>query len=360
MKILRIYIKLPPLKGGMEKHIRALSQWQIENGNDVVLCFNGGERLSDDDIHIFSNIKLYKIKPQFFGIFIFYFFLYSYLFVTRKSFDAIHIHGDWSSLIFVKLLKKITSAKIVLFSIHGQITQSFAHKNLLPCLLKPIDRIFSTGYESAKILEAMTDIDVIIQPSGINNVFFEPTNSLKKHEKFTIITVANLVPVKNINLVLDIAKQLHEADFIIVGEGKEYNSLSRHIETEKLVNVSLLGFKEAYEIKELYGRSDCFLLTSMAEGTPTVIMEAMAVGLPIVCSNAGGMEHFLNDTEHGFVVQSYCAEDYVAKIKLLMQDLLLKEKIAENNKAVAQYFSWDHVAKRITTLTKEVLNAKQN
>ena len=49
MKILRIYTKLPPLKGGMEKHIYSLTKLQIENQHFVKIFFNDGEKVSPND-----------------------------------------------------------------------------------------------------------------------------------------------------------------------------------------------------------------------------------------------------------------------------------------------------------------------
>jgi len=353
-----MYLKLPPLKGGMEKHIKSLSQWQIENHHDVTLCFNAGDLITTHDIQIFPKIKLYRLKPQFLGVIIFYFFVCIYLFKNKKHFDVIHIHGDWSSLVFVKLLKNITSAKIVIFSVHGEISHSFTHQKLLPKLLKYVDLIFSTGYESAKVLKSITDTKIVIQPSGINNIFFKYCMALKKDQSFRVITVANLVSVKNLDLILDISKQLKNIKFKIAGEGQEYILLKKRIEDENLVNVSLLGFRDSDEINRLYRDSDCFLLTSLAEGTPTVIMEAMAVGLPIVCSNAGGMEYFLKDYENGFVLKSFNVQEYIEKLELLMREESLRIKIATQNKITAARFSWNNVAQRITTITQEALNEK--
>jgi glycosyltransferase involved in cell wall biosynthesis len=86
----------------------------------------------------------------------------------------------------------------------------------------------------------------------------------------------------------------------------------------------------------------------------------MAAGLPIISSNAGGMEYFLQDGKNGFVVKSFDVKDYVSKIKLLMNDVELKRKIIDNNIHHSQKFSWDYVGKRITILMQESLSEKEN
>ena len=105
MKILRLYTRLPPLSGGMENHIAQLSKEQTRLGHNVIIYFNIGDRLSSNDIQI-SKMPLYKLKPQFVGFIVFYFLVYLRLIANREKFDIVHIHGDWSSLIFANLIKK--------------------------------------------------------------------------------------------------------------------------------------------------------------------------------------------------------------------------------------------------------------
>ncbi|MBD3831227.1 MAG: hypothetical protein IE890_12185 [Arcobacter sp.] len=102
--------------------------------------------------------------------------------IRKELFDIIHIHGDWSSILFVKLLKKLTKAKVVVFSLHDQLSSSFIHQRFLPKLVQDIDLIFSTGYDTAYELEKLSNKKIIVQPSGINEIFFNDFE--KKFENF--------------------------------------------------------------------------------------------------------------------------------------------------------------------------------
>ena len=268
MKILRLYYLLPPKVGGMEKHIYNLTKFQNKK-DEVDVIFNYGDKINVSDIKVLSFVKLYKIKPLFIGIILFYLAVIAKLLVLKNRYDIIHIHGDWSSLLFVKLLKKLTNAKMVVFSLHDQLTKRFTHQKLLPALVQNIDLIFSTGYDTAKELERLSGKKVVVQPSGINEIFFKEFEKNFENKVFTIVTVANLFPKKNIELVLDIAKELENFKFIVVGEGSHRKVLEEKIRTENIKNVQLVGFKTPKEVREYYRNSDCYLLTSFAEGTPT-------------------------------------------------------------------------------------------
>lgn len=357
MKILRIYTKLPPLKGGMEKHIYNLSKLQLENNHFVKLFYNDGDPISSNDEKI-CKLKLHKWRPQFLGISVFYFLILLKLFFKKKTFDIIHIHGDWSSLLSVKLLKKLTNAKIVVLSLHGQLTEKYTHQKLLPKLVQNVDFVFSTGYDTARELEKLSGKKVIVQPSGINNIFFEEFIKSYDNDRFTIVTVANLFPKKNIELVLEIAKELKGCKFIIVGDGTHRAVLVNIIKTQNISNVKLLGFKSAVEVREYYQQSDCYLLTSFSEGTPTSALEAMACGLPIVSSNAGGLGNIVKEYENGFIINNFDKSRYIEKIELLKNDVDLRNKMFEINRSLAQHYRWDNVAQNITYKMQEVLNEK--
>lgn len=357
MRILRLYYLLPPIKGGMEKHIYHLSKFQSKN-NDVSIFFNQGNAITSNDRKIFPLIKFYKIRPLFIGVFLFYAFVVFSLIFDRKKVDVIHIHGDWSSLIFINLLKILTKAKIIVFTCHGTITNNFTHQKLLPRYIKKVDLIFTTGYEAASMIQKMVHSKVVVQPSGISDVFFQDSNPKVEDGVFKVVTVANLVAVKNIKLVLEIANNLTNIEFTIVGDGPEREMLEEIVALNKLSNVRLLGFKSPEEVKEIYDQSDCFLLTSLAEGTPTSALEAMTSGLPIVVSNAGGINNIIIDRVNGFVINNYEKENYISKLELLKNDLELRTIINVNNKAISKNFTWDKVAYKITNLTNECLNEK--
>lgn len=357
MKILRIYTKLPPLKGGMEKHIYQLTCYQIENDHFVKVLFNDGEKISQNDEKI-CKLKLHGWKPQFLGLFVFYFLIVLKLFLKKQPFDIIHIHGDWSSFLFVKLLKKLTNAKMVVLSLHDQLTQKYTHQKLLPSLVQDIDLIFSTGYDTAKELEKLSGKKVIVQPSGINEIFFEEFDKKYENDRFTVVTVANLFQKKNIELVLEIAKELRECKFVIVGDGSHRAVLENIINIQNISNVELVGFKSAIKVREYYQQSNCYLLTSFAEGTPTSALEAMACGLPIVSSNAGGLGNIVKEYKNGFVINDFDKNRYIQMLQLLQNDIDLRKKMFESNKKLAENYRWHNVAENITNKMKEVLNEK--
>jgi glycosyltransferase involved in cell wall biosynthesis len=352
MRILRLYYLLPPIKGGMEKHIYFLSKYQSSE-NYVNIYFNKGDKINSDDVRILPNFSLHKTKPNSIGVLIFHFFTIFKLIRNNSKFDVVHVHGDWSALLLISLIKKITKSKVVAFSIHDQLVSSFK-KKVLSFLIKQVDLIFTSGADSANYLKPHKPNAVFFQPSGISAVFLDtPSNKVFSNN---VIIIANLVPKKNIDLVIEIAKICPDYNFKIVGKGPEKQRLETKM--QNIDNVSLVGFKTTQEIITLMDNSFAFLLTSFFEGTPTSVLEACSRGLPIVTSNVGGLKSIIKDNENGYVIDNYDPSYFKNALDKIYNTPDMLELMKINNCLLGEKFVWDNVAKNITNQTKKILKNK--
>jgi len=333
-----------PLPGGMENHIAQLTREQIKLGHEVSIYFNQGSCVTSNDIQI-TKLPLFKIKPQFIGLLFFHFLVLIRVLMNRDKFDIVHIHGDWSSLVFSKLIKMFVRADKVIITIHDQISNKLLQQKALAVGLRFVDIIFTTGYEAANQLEKLTSKKIIVQPSGVNEIFFSDFNRNFENEKFTVVTVANLFAKKNIELILEIAKVLKKFKFILVGDGNHRKVLENIIQRNNIDNVELVGFKSAEIVRKYYYESDCYLLTSLSEGTPTSILEAMACGLPIVSSNAGGVKSILG--KHNCVVESSNNHQFIDCLSKFSVNLKLRCDVSEKNRMQSKKYAWKNVAKNI-------------
>jgi glycosyltransferase involved in cell wall biosynthesis len=159
------------------------------------------------------------------------------------------------------------------------------------------------------------------------------------------VTVANLLPKKNIELILEISKALKEFRFILVGDGNHRKVLENIIRRENIDNVELVGFKSAEVVRKYYYESDCYLLTSLSEGTPTSILEAMACGLPIVSSNAGGVKSILG--KHNCVADLSNKYQFIDCLSNFSVNVKLRRDISIKNRIQSEKYAWKSVAKNI-------------
>lgn len=352
MRLLRFYPKLPPCTGGMEQHIRLLSIEQRKMGFEVCIFFNAGQKVSDEDVQILPLIPLHKIKPKAVGIFLFYLGVIIHLIFHKKKAHSIHIHGDWSSFIFGKTIKRLCRANKLFFSIHGAVdAYKNVRKNLLLSSVKKADAVFCTGNNAYEFIRDHSHSH--FQPSGLQEHFFRDRNP-SKHERFTVITVANFVPVKNHWSLLKVAESLKEIDFIWIGEGPMKEKMKAYSLKKDLSNVLFKGFLASETIAEELQRAHVFLMASTREGTPTSLLEAMASGLPVVTSHAGGISNIIEDGKNGYLIRDPMDfEAYITPLKLLMEKEKLRKEMGQANEKKAREYRWGKVAMNITKIMQE-------
>lgn len=134
-----------------------------------------------------------------------------------------------------------------------------------------------------------------ILPVGIDIKKFlsaKPKNIINKGNGLVFGTVARLSPEKNIDYILDLAKARSNDIFVIAGDGPLKNSLS----SKATDNVKFIGFVPA--IESIYKEFDAFILPSNMEGMPISIIESMASGCPVFCSNVGSISDFIVDSSN--------------------------------------------------------------
>jgi L-malate glycosyltransferase len=362
MKILRLYLKTPPCKGGMEQHIQVLSEYQLAKNHQVKIIFNQGQKVSAHDSKLLKKISLSSLKPQCIGILIFYVLILLKFLKNREYFDVIHIHGDWSSLVFAGFLKRITQSKSLVFSIHDQLQDNIRHNVILPFLISyhNINLVFSTGYQTAHQLRKKVNTGIVFQPSGIDSGFFSVKREKSIRPVFCVITVANLYPKKNLSLVIDIASLLPQIQFKIAGEGPERKKLESQVKQRGINNIKIMGFQTRNSLLGSLSKAQCFLLTSYAEGTPTSALEAMACGLPIIAPKVGGIESIIVNLENGLLTDSYSPQEFADAISRLMTDTVLFSNIEKANRIKAKQFLWETVAQNINEKIEHSIELKKD
>jgi glycosyltransferase involved in cell wall biosynthesis len=111
-----------------------------------------------------------------------------------------------------------------------------------------------------------------------------------------VMTVSVLREGKGIEVLLDAVPMVPEARFVIVGDGP----LREKLEARAVDRVTWTGFRR--DVPELLAASDLFVLPSLRDAYPTVLMEAMAAGLPVVSTRVGGIPEIVDDGRTGRLV----------------------------------------------------------
>lgn len=156
--------------------------------------------------------------------------------------------------------------------------------------------------------------------------------AIPKKEKFRLISIGRLDQNKNVILqlkALSILKRKNiQIELIIVGEGDERTTLTTYINKNQLTkDVTLTGFQQ--NPYPLLKTSDCLLVSSFSEGFPTVIVEALYLGVPVITTPVGGTEELIKEGKNGYI-SDYNPEEYAEKIEYLLSSSLNKKSIQDS------------------------------
>lgn len=193
-----------------------------------------------------------------------------------------------------------------------------------------------------------------IVPNAVEHVVAEPLNEI--HGKL-IVSIGRLVPWKGFRMLIKLMPQLLEINpffrLIIIGNGPDMPVLQTMIRNMNLQNkVYLVGKKTSEEAARYLAAAQLFVLNTGYEGFSHTLLEAMAAGVPVITTSAGGNRELIRQGENGFMVKYNDEFNLLEAIKTLSKDAELREHfIVEGKKTAAQY-----TPERTIRETKNVLN----
>jgi len=176
------------------------------------------------------------------------------------------------------------------------------------------------------------------------------------------ITVARLVPVKNVEFLLEgLARAVRtnpRLHHLIVGDGSMSGALKAKSKSLGLSrNVHFLGRKKQDDVYALLAGSDFFALTSTYENFSNAALEAMAHGLPVIGSEVGYLEDLLRDSGAGLAVRPGDVEGLEGAIGRLVSDAGLREELSRRGGRFARQFDWPVIAEKLVAVYEKAREA---
>ncbi len=339
MKILQI---IPNLNsGGAEKFCIQLSN-ELSKSNEVVLC-----TLFDiDDSMIFAkevhqNVKVVSLNKKL-GLDIKIFFKLYQLLKKEKP-DVIHTH---LSALFYSLFIVLFSNVKIIHTIHN-----LAHKEANRFKIN-VYRVFFKYFNvtpvsiSKLVLKSTKELygnkfDVMIENGTTKPYATNKLNSVKdeiksyKHTSNTKIltTIGRIAKQKNQKLLIETVKilvaQEYDVVLLIIGDDPEKDkSLLKELKKYEDERIKFLGLKS--NVIDYLTYSDLFCLSSLYEGMPITLLEAMSLGVIPVCTPAGGIVDVI-DVNTGFIAKDFSKESLTEAFKQYLKLEQNNLEILKNN-----------------------------
>lgn len=301
-----------------------------------------------------------------------------YIFLKRNGIDIVHTHSSKAGVLG-RIAARAAGVPVIVHTVHGW---SF-NDGMGSIKRKVYEWIEQFAAKLCDRLIAVTERDIgkglaagignrhkyITIRSGIAFEKFKSFNNEKVcnmraelGNKKIIGTIGRISEQKNLLDFVNIAEKLinkrKDLKFVILGDGPLRAQLQEFIDRKGLKNdIELLGVRS--DINDLYYVLDILLMTSLWEGLPRVIPEAMFCGVPIVANSVDGVSEIIADGINGFTTLPHDLEDACGKIERLIDDAELRESVVKSayNTAYPEYDA-QLMVRKIEKLYEDILSEK--
>jgi len=289
-------------------------------------------------------------------------------FIKRNNIEILHAHGKGGSIygriakIFlprIKVLYTPNGFHILHYSKPMQKFYIFVERFLgrYTDLIINVSKGEKENFLNNKIIK---ESDSVVVYNAINidkintnrNMLRGKMNLLP--DKFIIISVVRFNHQKNLKATINIAERLSvntDIFFLIIGEGEERKEIEDLIKQKNLTNVLLTGYKT--NINEFLAASDIYLSTSLWEGLPYSLIEAVANGLPVVASDVTGNNEIVEHGKNGYLFNLNNLDDAAGYILNIKNSEIERKTLSENSiRIFKEKFQLDEMIKE----TKKIYN----
>ena len=198
----------------------------------------------------------------------------------------------------------------------------------------------------------------LVIPNGVETDRFKPIER-PENPKVKILFIGRLIPRKGFQRVVQAlpkARQMTQTPFEVevVGTGAFQNELDVLAESLGVSDlIRYVGMVPYDKLEEAYQYSDFFVLTSLSEGMPSVILEAMGCGLPVVASDVGGNNEIVHHGENGYLVQGDDVEDLAKYLVDLIDDKDKRGRQGRKSRELSLQYDWKVIMGQYDSLYKE-------
>ena len=236
-------------------------------------------------------------------------------FLTRGGVELVHTHNP-QALVYGSPAAALAGAACV-HSKHGVNPDPSRRMWLRRAASKIVDAYVAVTPSLARVAAAAHECDptqLHVIPNGIDTQRFSLDLEARRRVRaelgipdnaWVVGTVGRLAPEKNQGLLIDAMAPMLDPrrHLVIVGEGPEREELQRRAQaTWRPELIHLTGAR--HDVSALLSAFDVFALTSRSEGLPLVLLEAMAMGLPVLSTAVGGIPDLVEHGVTGFLVDA--------------------------------------------------------
>jgi glycosyltransferase involved in cell wall biosynthesis len=288
--------------------------------------------------------------------------------IRRHPYDIVHTHISKSGLLG-RFAARRSDVPVIAHTYHGMASE-ITGQGMRPAILRRCERACARFTDakisiSERIVErvaeaGISEADTIhVIHNGIDLTHFRPVSDTERPDALppgpVIGTVGSLTQEKStidlLRVAAKLAPQIDDLQICIVGDGALRQDLEQQAQILGIADRTL--FTGAVDdVRPWLAVFDVFVLPSNSEGLPGALMEAMAMGCPVVATDVGGVSEVVG--EAGMLAEAGDVDGIADHIRRLLSDSTVSEGLAATGQRQAQKFSLAAMAAKTGALYEEL------
>ncbi|HPX95945.1 MAG TPA: glycosyltransferase [Brevefilum fermentans] len=281
---------------------------------------------------------------------------FRYLPFTHRTWDVIYFPWNSAAIDHIGLfdsgMPAVVSCRGSQVNIRPHQRRMQAYIDSLTVTLEKADAVHCVSLD---ILEealqyGLTRTKAVVIHPAVDPDYFIPADSKIPGQELRLVTTGSLIWTKGYEYMLMALSDLRymgiDAKLHIIGEGYERNRILYTAHDLDLADqVILHGKLSSEQVRQQLQQADIFVFSSLSEGLPNAVLEAMSCGLPVVTSDCGGVREAVTDGEEGFVIPVRDPQSMAAALEILAHDPDLRRRMGQAGRArvIKDFHVQDHV-----------------
>ena len=278
---------------------------------------------------------------------------------SMRQFDILHTGGGPKLRYYLAKIARLRSPRYShVHTLHIDVNPGSERNLYKQRLIDMADVTVAVSEHTAETANSIFGTRPTVIYNGIDTSLFTPdrlppeTLFKKLPNSPMFLFVGKLEERKRPMDVLTVAKLIPDANFLIRGEGPLAGHLAQR--ATNMSNVHILDQLSKETLSQLYAAVDGFLFPSIREGCPTVVLESMASGTPVVGYRATSMPELVTDGETGYLTKPGSIDGLVAGVKHLCDSVQAEKLGAAARDYVTEHHAFDIIAQQYDDLYEDL------
>ena len=288
--------------------------------------------------------------------------------LEREKFDIIHLHEPFMPMLCTAVLRFSNTVNVGTFhACEGKPGYSFGRPITTIMINRRCRKLhgkIAVSEPAMKYASKYVDGQYDIIPNGIDVEHFTPDVApLEQYRdgKQNILFVGRLEPRKGLGYLLKayqmVKREIPDSRLIVVGPGTRLRRKYKNwVKRSGLEDVVFVGYASYAELPRYYRTADVFCSPATSrESFGIVLLEAMAVGAPIVATNIAGYANVVDQGEDGLLVPPKDSRALSRALVSVLRNRTLQEHMTARGRLKAEEYSWERIAQRVLDYYARVL-----